>query len=514
NAIKELGLDARTLAAQSPDRAFRTITEAMQGVESQSDKVRLAFKLFDSEGVGLVNTMAGGVEALDEYAREVELLGVALDRVDAAKIEAANDSIYRVQTAAKGAGQAFAVALAPYIEATAKWLLESAKQAGGFRRIAVNAVEGTVTAVGKLGDAIRVVQVGWLALKGAFQVVGAAVNGLINRIANGPVYAINGALDAINTLIRQANRLPGINLPELDISLKPIGQLEGAWKASLTAIEETWDELKATATDEWPSDKVKAFFAEIKAEAEQAAQKVADVRPGGAQFTQPTASNAGGTAKDSAEDKERARLEAGIERLTESLMTEEERLRESYERREFMVETAFQDGIVNEQHRKELLEQLEADHQAKLVAIQQAGLSEQHRQWLSGWQGKAKVMSGILGDLSALQNSENKKQARLGKRAAIAQAAIDTVAGAQKAFTALAGIPIVGPALGAAAAAAAIVAGKARINAIKSGTVGGGGGGNFSAGAGGSGAGSSLAIPSATPAAQQQQAPQITIHVA
>ena len=54
------------------------------------------------------------------------------------------------------------------------------------------------------------------------------------------------------------------------------------------------------------------------------------------------------------------------------------------------------------------------------------------------------------------------------KAAAITQTIIDTYKGAQAAFTSLATIPVVGPALGTAAAAAAIGAGMARVAAIKS----------------------------------------------
>jgi hypothetical protein len=54
------------------------------------------------------------------------------------------------------------------------------------------------------------------------------------------------------------------------------------------------------------------------------------------------------------------------------------------------------------------------------------------------------------------------------KAFSIVNAIIDTYTGAQKAFTSLAGIPIVGPALGTVAAAVAIAAGMARVNMIRS----------------------------------------------
>lgn len=72
-----------------------------------------------------------------------------------------------------------------------------------------------------------------------------------------------------------------------------------------------------------------------------------------------------------------------------------------------------------------------------------------------------------LDDLATLQNAKSKELAAVGKAAAISSTIISTYEGATKAFAALSGIPIVGPALGAAAAAAAIVAGLARVQAIR-----------------------------------------------
>lgn len=60
------------------------------------------------------------------------------------------------------------------------------------------------------------------------------------------------------------------------------------------------------------------------------------------------------------------------------------------------------------------------------------------------------------------------QQTAAGKAVAIAAATIETYKAAQSSFTALSPIPIVGPALGAAAAIAAVVAGIARVKQISS----------------------------------------------
>jgi len=93
------------------------------------------------------------------------------------------------------------------------------------------------------------------------------------------------------------------------------------------------------------------------------------------------------------------------------------------------------------------------------------------------------------------------KNTAIGKAAAVAQTAIATYTSATEAFKALAGIPIVGPVLGAAAAAAAIASGLANVRkilSVKSGLPGDSGGG--------------VSVPTSitsTPAAQQVFASQV-----
>ena len=86
-AIEQLGLDAKELAQMSPDQAFLKITDAMKGVTHPAEKLRLAFKLFDSEGVALVNTMAAGSGAIQNMMDKGNALN-GITGENAAKFEA------------------------------------------------------------------------------------------------------------------------------------------------------------------------------------------------------------------------------------------------------------------------------------------------------------------------------------------------------------------------------------------------------------------------------------------
>lgn len=154
----------------------------------------------------------------------------------------------------------------------------------------------------------------------------------------------------------------------------------------------------------------------------------------------------------------------------------------------------------------EQLAELDAQAGAQRIAKEeeiQSAMSQIQQSW--GKQETAAVKT-MFSDLSTLQQSGNKKMFEIGKAAARAQTVMSTYEGAQKAYTSLAGIPVVGPALGVAAAGAAIAAGGIRLQAINSTSF--GGGGSVSAGAAGGG---SAATPTAAAAPQQQQASQSVV---
>lgn len=149
----------------------------------------------------------------------------------------------------------------------------------------------------------------------------------------------------------------------------------------------------------------------------------------------------------------------------------------------------------------------ELDAQAGEQRIQkeeeiQSAMAQIRQSW---GKNQTSAVSTLFSDLSTLQQSGNKRMFEIGKAAARANTVMSTYEGAQKAYTALAGIPVVGPALGVAAASAAIAAGGIRLQAINSTSF--GGSNSVSAGAS---AGAATPTEASAPA---QAAPQQTQQV-
>jgi hypothetical protein len=131
NAIAELGLDAKRLNALSPDQQFQEIATAMQGISQQSDKVRLAFKLFDAEGVDLLRTLSVGATGLEDFRKEAEKLGLAVSADEAAKVEKFNDAISALRQSFQGLSSRILISLAPGVSETIEGLLIAIDRASG-----------------------------------------------------------------------------------------------------------------------------------------------------------------------------------------------------------------------------------------------------------------------------------------------------------------------------------------------------------------------------------------------
>jgi len=116
SALKELGIDARKLQRLSLDQQMLVLSDAFSGVGSEADKVRLAFKLFDSEGVALVNTLSLGSKGLEDLFGRAKALGIVMSGNAAGGVEKAKDALHDLFSVGKGLRDQFVAGLAPAIE--------------------------------------------------------------------------------------------------------------------------------------------------------------------------------------------------------------------------------------------------------------------------------------------------------------------------------------------------------------------------------------------------------------
>ena len=115
-AIKTLGLNAKLLAAKSPDKIFLDVADALSKVSTQGERLRLMFKMLDSEGVVLDTVLKLGRKGIIDLGKEADRVGASFDAFDAAKIEAANEAVDRMGASFSGLFTKLSIELAPFVK--------------------------------------------------------------------------------------------------------------------------------------------------------------------------------------------------------------------------------------------------------------------------------------------------------------------------------------------------------------------------------------------------------------
>ena len=165
DALLELGLNAEILEQLPLDQQMLKVADAMQGVTNQTDKVRIATDLFGARGVKVLNMIGGGAQNLADVAKEAEHLGIAVSRVDAAKIEAANDAVTTAKSVFTGLGNQLATAFSPIITEIATGFHQSALDTEGFGNIGQDVAAALVSGFGTFLDTLQMIKHGIMAVE-------------------------------------------------------------------------------------------------------------------------------------------------------------------------------------------------------------------------------------------------------------------------------------------------------------------------------------------------------------
>jgi hypothetical protein len=183
--IEQLGLKVADLQAMSPDERFKAYAKAIQGMATQSERAAASAALFgDRQGAMLPMLMEGRV-GLEAAAKEAEALGIALNRVDAAKVEAANDAITRIKAAATGLFQSITVRLAPFIDYFAQSMADAAISVGGVGTAIDNVVDFAVKGVSFIIDAWQGLGLLWAWAQKAFYGLAKGIMSGIQMVVKG-----------------------------------------------------------------------------------------------------------------------------------------------------------------------------------------------------------------------------------------------------------------------------------------------------------------------------------------
>jgi hypothetical protein len=195
-ALNALGLSVDDLAGKSPAEQFSLIAENVNKLKTAEDRAFVATNLFGRSGQSLINTLALGKDGLAAMQAEAEKLGIAFSRVDAAKVEAANDALTRVGRVFQGIGNALAIELSPYIESAAMKFVELAGSGEGMGNRVANGIRWVAESIAKAADMLNLFSAGFYTVKsGVETLVAGALNGF--AMLSSPILHIGGIFNTI-----------------------------------------------------------------------------------------------------------------------------------------------------------------------------------------------------------------------------------------------------------------------------------------------------------------------------
>lgn len=257
DSFRTLGLDVSELSKLTPDERFKRIATAMQGVENPAQRTSLAMDIFGKSGAKLIPMLLEGEAGLNALSAEARKVGAAFSDVDAAKINAANDSIDRVKATIGGVGNTLAIALAPYITTAADKFVELASSGEGMGSRVTGAVERVVQGVAYATDYVSL-------LKAGFK--------LLQAVATAGIYGIVKAVDVLgNATVGALNWLDGGNRKWTTFT----GQLADGLLDEAAKLKAEAGQAFGAFMDGASSKAVSQYFAEVRAASQKAAEQLA-----------------------------------------------------------------------------------------------------------------------------------------------------------------------------------------------------------------------------------------------
>ena len=527
-AIAQLGLEAKELAELPVDEQFKRIADAMGDVSESGEKVRLAMKLFDSEGVALVNTLALGSAGLEKIESDMDAFGLSLTRLEISRVEQANDAFLLARENVKSFAQSFVVELAPAVKLISDKFSDYAKEQGGFGKIAeilftkllgfakfviVKFLEMRIAfkkfTLGAINGSVSILQ--------SFSSITKSAQEFIDKITNAP-----GKLEDLENKLVSIERKKGIfsllgfgegsesaaffnqQLEDTKTQIASIGE-SGAVSSGIdtliTNLQALGLEANTALTEAMltpvTDESIQLMIDQVRAKMDEIALAAAEAAVGNKDQA-PTAEGEG-------------EGEGGEEKGAKELTLMETLFQNKFSIKEFWKNSELEQEAMHEQqmldmttrHQDELSKVTDAGEKARLKKKQlteKTALKLKQQTEAQEKKSTAAFFKNGLGELA-----KNSRAAfSIQKAMDISAAVTNTYAAAMGAYKSLASIPYVGPALGAAAAAAAVGFGAMQVKAIKARKFSGGGG----VSTGGAPSAASTAAPSA-PSEPELAAPDL-----
>jgi hypothetical protein len=266
-ALDDLGINALALSKLPLDQQMVEVAKAMEGVETQSEKVRIAYELFGARGVGVLNMMKNGADAMQSMAKEAETLGIALSRVDAAMIEEANDNVTRAKGVFEGFGNQIAVELSPLISELASNFYQTALDSNEAGNVGSRVAQALVKGFGHVANAALGIKI---AVKG--------IQFVFAKMGQFALIVVSKMTKSFDLLIDGYNKLADV-FDWDKITVSPSSEFQALADSFGIVADNIKAEITESLNSPLPSAQIAEFYDAVQNKARETAEVVAANAP-------------------------------------------------------------------------------------------------------------------------------------------------------------------------------------------------------------------------------------------
>jgi iron-sulfur cluster repair protein YtfE (RIC family) len=424
-ALKLLKLDAEDLSRMDVDQRMAAIADRMKDMGLSTQQAADILRQMGIRQGSVVNLMLQGGDAVREWRKEIEELGLALSDVDAAKVEAANDAMAKIGLVTEAVIQRFTVGLAPALEVIATEFTDLWKGVDDFEGAVDTAVAVVIKGLGFAGDIVMGLEFGFRGLELAAAL---AFGGMIGQL-EGVAHAV-----------------------EL-VTGKQFGwtqEIHSWGEAARAGVTDVVGELDALSAKEWPSSKAERMIEAIRNRAIEAKKEIGNLAGSGGGDDKkkdegPTGFDFGGeegaalgvgdaiqrmidelAAKEALEKES---LERQLEQLRQFSLSAEQIEMERYAKQAEHMSQAFEAGLINAESANAVMEKLEAKHMDALAKIRQEGMDQVQEVSVDSMAQGAQQILGMARQLTAGMDQNSREMFEINKAFSIVDALISGARG-------------------------------------------------------------------------------------
>ena len=446
DAFAALGIELKDQNGQlkNSDTIIREVAGRMSEFEDGAVKTALATDIFGKAGADLIPMMNQGEAGFAALTKEAEQMGLVLSDETANAAGEFNDSLDRMKSAIAGNVNTVVAQMLPVFNQMAGDMAKASMEGGVLTGIANG-----------LAVAFKVMVTGGYTVAAVLEYIGnqaGMAGAALTAVLTGDFAAAKAALSDDTAAVQFGKRVEGI-AALWDKTAVSAGAAAVAQEKALGAApaygggagkKGAGSRGGGPKTPKGPTD------ADIEAELwGYSRDAIADEKK---------------AASDAAAifERDKAKVQSAIQSIQQGLMTKRQLEMQDFQQKQLILEQSSQYELMTEQQKLATMEALEREHKARIKTLDDEELRQKN-------ENRNRMIGLFNNGLSTIAGSQSRfaKAAQVAQKAqALWQVGIDTRAMMVGAYKAMAGIPIVGPALGVAAATAAFAFGAAQAGAI------------------------------------------------